>query len=251
MDKKTRHLIATLFATLSLGLASSCANAALIYWTDWTGGDMDPGVGFQGQGTITTNTSTVTVTYTNPQGIAFYQSSPSTYYYTGGDSSTSPYTSAAVDNAPDTSDIIALTYVGMQTLHFSQTIANPVFAYVSLNSNGYAFNRDFDILSFGDGSDGNACGYWGCGTSYKEVVDLGSGNIEYRLLGTGEPHGAIQFRGAFDSVTWRSMTYENWNGFTLGVQGTADEVFNIPEPAMFTLLGLGISALSLMRRRRN
>lgn len=83
--------------------------------------------------------------------------------------------------------MIALTYAGSQTLSFSEPIANPVFSYVSLNGNGYAFNQDFEILSVG-GVDGNAPGYWGAGTSYKSVVDLGGGNFEYQLLGTGEPH---------------------------------------------------------------
>jgi len=46
-----------------------------------------------------------------------------------------------------------LQFAGSQTLSFSQTVANPVFAYVSLNGNGYAFlNQNFDILSFGAGS---------------------------------------------------------------------------------------------------
>src|SRR5690606_18765290 len=54
---------------------------------------------------------------------------------------------------------------------------------------------------------------------YKQVVDLGNGQYEYQLLGSGEPHGTIRFRGAFDSVSWRSMTAENWNGFTVGIGG--------------------------------
>ena len=103
----------------------------------------------------------------------------------------------------------------------------PCSRSVSLNRNGYAFDQDFEILSLG-GVDGNACGYWGCGGAVKEVVDLGGGVIEYRLIannvGGTEPHGALRFTGAFDTVTWRSLTNEYWNGFTVGVQGTAIEV---------------------------
>ncbi|MCB1947333.1 MAG: PEP-CTERM sorting domain-containing protein, partial [Thauera sp.] len=131
---------------LALALSAGSASAAQIYWTDWTGGDLDSGNGFRGVGTITTSNATVTVTYTNPQGIAFYQPSGGAYYYsngTDGPAGTSPYTSSAVDNRPGTTDIIALRYAGLQTLSFSQAIANPVFAYVSLNGNGYGFDQDF------------------------------------------------------------------------------------------------------------
>ena len=66
----------------------------------------------------------------------------------------------------------------------------------------------------------------GCGTSSKRIVDLGNGNIEYQLIGTGEPHGTIRFAGAFNTLTWRSLSNEFWNGFTVGVQGTAAEIFS-------------------------
>lgn len=56
------------------------------------------------------------------------------------------------------------------------------------------------------------------------MVDLGGGNFEYQLLGTGEPHGTIRFLGAFDTVSWRSLSNEFWNGFTVGIEDTAQEI---------------------------
>lgn len=257
MNSKHKTLLG-LTALLFSGLAS----AAPIYWTDWTGSDMDPGRGFIGQGTMTTPTSSVTVTYTNAQGIGFYQTSGVTDYWQNGrvgrNDSISPYTSANVDNSPTGTDIIALQYAGSQSLVFSQSIANPVFAFVSLNGNGYAFlNQDFNILSVG-GVDGNACGYWGCGGVTKVVTDLGNGNFLYALnssnVGGREPHGVIQFTGAFNSLTWNSASNEYWNGFTVGVQGTAAEVFpptnDVPEPDTLLLAGLGLAGLAARGRRK-
>ena len=248
-----------IFVALALILNCAVAGAAQIYWTDWTGSNTGPVSGlFQGQGTITTPTTTLNVTYNNPQGIGFYQVSGGTDWWNPRTPvGSSPYTSALVDNPPDFNDIVALQYAGNQTLQFSQTIANPVFSYVSLNGNGYAFlNQDFEILSYG-GAGGNlpgdnSCGYWGCGTSYKNVVNLGNGNIEYQLLGTGEPHGTIRFTGAFNTLTWRSLSNEYWNGFTVGVQGTAAEILpptGVPEPATMLLLGLGLMGLAGVRRK--
>jgi hypothetical protein len=251
--------------SMLLAATATLAQAVPFYWTDWTGNDLDPGAGFRGQGTITTPTTSVTATYTNARGIAFYQASGGTDYYTGGAGPTSPYTSTLVDNRPTGSDIIALQFAGSQTLQFSQAVANPVFAYVSLNGNGYAFNQDFELLSQG-GVDGNACGFWGCGGASKVVVDLGGGLFEYQLnannIGGTEPHGTIRFLGTFDTLSWRSASNENWNGFTVGIQGTAIEVCtanpNLPEcnndnrvplPGSLFLLALGMIGMRASLRR--
>lgn len=197
--------IATLKLLTFLGLGTLAAmavtpiQAQTIYWTSWTSGST-------AVGSITTPTTTLGVTYNNPQGIGFaqYTGSGGIDYWTNSagirNPARSPYTSATVANIPTGTDIIALRFAGQQSLTFSVAIANPVFSYVSLNGNGYAFDRDFNILSFGDGTVRDA-GYWGAGSSTKQIVDIGGGVLEYRLIGGGEPHGTLQFLGSFNTVS--------------------------------------------------
>lgn len=260
-------------AVFGVFLAASPAAAVPFYWTDWqTAGT---GGGFTGNGTITTPTATVGVSYHNDKGIGFYYTGAAGevdfwaqgHFGSGGrNPATSPYTSTVVDNIPTGTDMIALQFAGSQTLTFTETIANPVFAFNSLNFNGYAFlNQDFEILSV-SGVDGNDWGYWGSGGVTKVVKDLGGGNFEYQLnastvaggIDVTEPHGVIRFLGAFDTLTWTSSSNEYWNGFTVGVQGTAKEVFPedpppttpVPEPASVVLLGAGVVAVATRLRRR-
>jgi hypothetical protein len=197
--------------------------AAPVFWTDWISGTAGAsgsasGVIDFGGGNI------VNVDYTGE--MVFIQTNGGTNYWIP----SAPYISAQVDNAPPDSDIVALSSATSKTLTFSMPIDNLFFAVVSLNGNGYQFDQDFEVVSFGPG-------YWGNGTLTKQ--DLGNG--QFQLNGTGEPHGVIRFTGAVSSITWTSLTNEVWNGFTVGTYGLA--LSDIPEP---TTLGAGLIAVALM-----
>ena len=218
------------------GLWAGTAAAAPVIWVDWTSGTAGTdgsATGVIDLGPAGPDASDISVSYRGE--ISFIQTTPSTYYYTG---NPSPYVSAAVSNAPPTSDIIALSQASSKTLTFSRPVDNLFFAVVSLNGNGYRFNEDFTIESF-------APGYWGSGKLSRQ--DLGNGS--FQLDGSGEPHGVIRFNRAVSSITWTSLTNENWNGFTVGTYGEAP-VAAIPAPAALPLFAAGLGLLGWKLRRR-
>ena len=75
------------------------------------------------------------------------------------------------------------------------------------------------------------------------------GNGTFQLNGSGEPHGVISFNRAVSSITWSSLTNEDWNGFTVGTYGEAI-VAPIPVPAALPLFAAGLGLLGWKLRRR-
>ncbi len=213
---------------LSQALLASQAMAAPVTWVDWTSGTA--GSNGSASGVLDIGDTPVSVSYSGE--MAFIQTTPGTNYW----NPSAPYVSALVDNAPDTTDIIALSSASAKTLTFSAPVQDLFFAVVSLNGNGYRFDQDFEIVGFG-------AGFWGNGTLTK--VDLGGG--QFQLNGSGEPHGVIRFTGAVSSITWTSLTNEHWNGFTVGTYGIAPAV---PEPGIWAMLLAGFGLIGLTARRR-
>jgi len=205
-----------------------------VIWVDWhtvlENGDVE--------GTATVQGGTVTVTYSGER--AFVQTSCGLNYW----NPSTPYISATVPNAPPDCDIIALSKATSKTLKFSEPVANVFFAVVSLNGNGYRFNRDFDILSFD-------LGYFGDGTLTKEVNPP-----TYPLIGSGAPHGVIQLLGNFEDVSWTSLSDEYWNGFTIGFEETVANLQPAtPVPTMsqwaLIILPLLLGLIVFVNRKRS
>lgn len=194
---------------------SANISSSTYYWVDWTSvNDAAKTV----TGTVTIDGTVITVVYSNPQGWAGVQTSGGTNYWTG---SPSPYTSALVANGPASTDIIRLQYAGTQSLTFSESVENVAFSVVSLNGNGYGFNQDFTIASYA-GFNGAGSGFYGTGTLSKSYD---SATQQYKLLGTsGEPHGTIRFVNSTTNLSWTSLSNENWNGFTVGVNSTTSTI---------------------------
>ncbi len=212
---------------LCLGLLIN-PSAAPVVWVDWTSGTA--GANGVANGTLTLGTTSVNVNYSGE--IAFIQTSGGINYWTP----SGAYLSTSVDNAPATTDIIALSYTTTKTITFSQAVDNLFFAFISLNVNGYQFNRDFEIVSCGTG-------YCGSGTLSKTNPSAGV----YQLNATsGEPHGVIRFTGSVTSITWTSLINEYWNGFTVGTYGLAP----VPELSSCWLLGIALIALFVRLRRQ-
>lgn len=219
-------------AAVGTGGVAHAANT--VAWANWTVGTVGPSgsaSGFIDLGAPGPDAADIGVSYSGE--IAFIQiNNIGGNYWTG---LPSPYVSAAVANAPGTTDIIALSQATSKTLSISAPVDNLFFAVVSLNGNGYRFNEDFTIESVG-------CGYWGCGTLTKQ----NNGDGTFSVIGSGEPHGVLRFNRAVSSLTWTSLTNEYWNGFTVGTYGAAP----VPEPAGWALWALGLTGLSAATRAR-
>lgn len=199
----------------SMMVYSTVALAVPVSWTDWTST-----TSATVSGTLTVGSSAVGVTFSGP--YFFAQTSGGTNYW----NPAAPYISAAVDNAPPASDIIALDTGGLKTITFSQPVQDPLLALVSWNSNTVDFGVPIDILSFG-------CGFFGCGTPILNGTGTG-------FFGSGEVHGTIRLPGVYSSITFTDSS-EFWHGLTVGAMGLPSSP--VPEPSTWLLMGTGLLGL--------
>ncbi len=103
----------------------------------------------------------------------------------------------------------ARTDFSPRNLTFSEPVDNLFFAVNSMNSNGYKFDQNFEIVSQGPGKYGDS----------PDISPTDFGNGQYGITSGGEFNGVLKIDGSVDRLTWTSQNKEAWNGFTVGTYG--------------------------------
>jgi hypothetical protein len=221
---------AVLFAACAVS-TSAIAHADTIVWTSWSSATSgNPG---SATGTI----GSINVTYSGQTtGLTNVPSWTPASTFTGG----------VVGNAPPHTPTIQLEGGSAltETIIFSSTVVDPIFAIWSLGQLGSPASFDFSSKS---GQSFNVLG----GGSSAEFGGSALTSIGSVVHGT-EGNGLVQFNGSFDSISFTTPNFENYYAFTVGydatLTGPGPTPGPVPEPATVSLFGLGLAALPLVRR---
>ncbi len=242
--------IAYLAISFAAGLtATTPASAAIVYWTNWTSDTVGMTTGFA-DGTITVPGILIGVTYSGEVTSETVINGTSTSGYPSYAPASTYADGTIVADAPTYHDLIAQNGgagTGVDTITFATPITDPVMAIWSLGSGSddanYTFSgsEPFSIVAGGPSDE-----YGGSSI----VPNNGSDSI------TGsEGNGTIQFIGTYSQITFTTPNFENYYGFTLGVDGIATSTPpppppTVPEPASFLLLVAGLGGVFLARQRQ-
>lgn len=227
MKNFSLSLASALVATLAI--ATPAAHAGTVF-TTWVGQLGSP------QPTVATGVlNGITVTYTgNIYDVNYvdpgYGWTPSTSYIGGN-----------VTAAPIDSQLSVRMYGGTnatETISFSSPVVNPIIDIFSLGSSSipasFVFTDSFTIEAGGPS------------------IHYGGGSITNSgdTVNGVEGNGAIEFTGSYSSISFTTPMYEFYYGFTVGENvGAGTFGSSTPEPGTLSLLGLGIGALPVLRRR--
>jgi hypothetical protein len=207
--------------------APSIAHADTIAWTSWSSATSgNPG---SANGTI----GSITVTYSG-------QTTGLTNVPTWTPAST--FTGGVVGNAPPHTPTIQLEGGSalVESITFSSTVVDPIFAIWSLGAGGLPASFDFSSKSdqtFNLLGGGPSTEFGGSG-----LTALGS------VVSGQEGNGLVQFIGSFNSISFTTPQFENYYAFTVGYDATLTPPPTVPEPATLSLFGLGLAAIPLIRR---
>jgi PEP-CTERM motif len=211
--------------------SSAIAHADTIVWTNWTAFATSPG----GAGSATGTAGGIGVDYSGQiNGLTNVPSWTPASTFTGG----------VVGNAPPHTQTIQLTggTTLTETISFSSTVVDPIFAIWSLGQSGNPASFDFSSKS---GQAFNVLG-GGPSTEFGGSALTSTGSVVH---GT-EGNGLVQFIGSFDTITFTTPNFENYYAFTVGYDAnlTPGIPSTVPEPATLSLFGLGLAALPLVKR---
>ena len=209
---------------------SALAHADTIAWTNWSSATSgNPG---SATGTI----GSINVTYSGQtSGLTNVPSWTPVSTFTGG----------LVGNAPPHTPTVQLEGGSAitETVTFSSTVVDPIFAIWSLGAPGSPASFDFSSKS------GQAFNLLGGGpsTEFAGSALTSTGSV----VRGAEGNGLVQFNGSFDSISFTTPNFENYYAFTVGYDATltgGGTPGPVPEPATLSLFGLGLAAVPLVRR---